>query len=40
MNRGDIEQNTQDEVQPKIRLYNTHKVINEEKECDDCAVLE
>ena len=28
MNRGDIEQNTQDEVQPKIRLYNTHKVIN------------
>ena len=30
MNRGDLEQNTQDEVQPTIRLYNIQKYTNED----------
>ena len=30
MHWGDIEQITQDEVKPKIILYNIHKRINEE----------
>ena len=28
MHQGDIEQNTQDEVQPIIIFYNIHKHIN------------